>query len=123
MVQRPLWIEEARKKEGEQKMIRRGWEVEYTDGTTINEDQADWKDIPKQNMIRLTLYYDGRQWDLCNREVYFQKKRAYIDVMGGVMGDHVIYSRSIGYYDGNNKILYTVNEATGRMQMEVKEVK
>jgi hypothetical protein len=107
-------------------MVRRGfrgWEVEYLDGTIINEDQAQWKDIPKQNLIRLTLRYDGREWNLNNKDVYFQKKRAYRDVMGGVMGPQVIYSRSIGYYEGNSKILYTVDEATGRMQMEVKKIK
>ena len=101
----------------------RGWEVEYVDGSTINENQAEWKDIPKQNMIRLSLHYDGREWHLNNKEVYFQKKRAYIDVMGGAINDHIIESRSIGYYEGANKVLYTVNESTGRMKMEVKEIK
>ena len=31
-------------------MVKRGfkgWEIEFSDGTTINEDQADWKNVPK----------------------------------------------------------------------------
>ena len=36
----------------------------------------EWKNLPKQNMVRLTLHYDGRQWDLHNKIAYTQKKRA-----------------------------------------------
>ena len=98
----------------------RGWEVEYADGTTIDEDQAEWKDIPKLGIVRLTLHYDGRQWDLVNKEVYFQKKNA--SVIPGIKDSFQIESRSIGYYENNSKILYTVDEHTGRMNMEVKEI-
>lgn len=98
----------------------RGWEVEYADGTTINEEQAKWTDIPKLNIIRLTLRYDGRQWDIDGKEVYFQKKQA--SVIPGIPNSFQIESRSIGYYEGNSKIMYTVDEHTGRMQMEVKDI-
>lgn len=107
---------------GRRKMRRgfRGWEVEYSDGTTIDEDQAQWQEIPKLGIIRLTLHYDGRQWDLNNKEVYFQKKQA--SVIPGIKDSFQIESRSIGYYEGNSKVLYTVDEHTGRMNMEVKEI-
>ena len=105
-------------------MVRRGfrgWEAEYEDGTVINEDQAKWKEIPKQGMTRLTLHYDGRTWSLANKAVYFQKKQA--SVIPNVPGSFKIESRSIGYYEDEYKVLYTVNEDTGRMKMETKEIK
>ncbi len=98
----------------------RGWEVEYSDGTTINEDQLDWKKIPKVGIVRLTLHYDGRRWDLQNKIAYVQKKRA--SVVPSVQNSFRIESRSIGYYEGNEKVWYTVDEFTGQMKMEVKKI-
>lgn len=100
--------------------MRRGWEVEYADGTTIRENQADWKDIPKVGIIRLTLHYDGRRWDIHNKVAYVQKKRG--SAIPGDPKSFRIESRSIGYYEENKKIWYTVDEFTGRMKMEVFEV-
>ena len=100
--------------------IKRGWEAEYQDGTVINEEQSEWKQIPKVGMVRLTLYFDGRQWDLNNKIAYVQKKRA--SMVPGVPESFMIESRSIGYYEGNEKVWYTVNEFTGQMKMEVQEI-
>ena len=105
-------------------MVRRGfrgWEVELADGKIINEDQMDWNKVPKQGIKRLTLWYDGRSWTIENKAVYFQKKHASISP--NIPNSFRIESRSIGYYEGSSKILYTVDEFTGRMKMEVKEVK
>jgi hypothetical protein len=98
----------------------RGWEVEFADGHTVNEEQTNWSAIPKVGIKRLTLHYDGRQWDLVGKEVYFQKKHA--SVIPGMAGSFKIESRSIGYYEKTNKVMYTVNEDTGVMKMEVKEI-
>lgn len=100
--------------------MRRYWEVEYSDGTIINEDQQDWKKIPKIDMVRLTLHYDGRRWDLHNKVAYLQKKRG--SIIPNIPGSFCIESRSIGYYEGNQKIWFTVNEATGQMKLEVEEI-
>lgn len=104
--------------------MRRGWEVEYADGTIINENQMDWKKIPKVNMIRATLHFDGRQWDLNNKMAYDQKKRA--SCVPGVAESFQVESRSIGYYDVVDnqtiKVWYTVNEFTGKMTMEVQNL-
>jgi hypothetical protein len=98
--------------------------VEYSDGSVINELKVDWKNLPKQNMVRLTLFYDGRQWDLHNKIAYVQKKRA--SMVPGVADSFQVESRSVGYYDvidGKNvKIWYTVNEMTGFMKMEVENL-
>jgi len=101
-------------------MVRRGfrgWEVDLSDGTSINEDQMDWKDVPKQGITRLTLHYDGRRWDINNKPEYIQRKRA--SVAPGMPESFRIESRSIGYFDRGDKVLYTVDEYTGRMTMEV----
>jgi hypothetical protein len=104
--------------------MRRGWEVEYTDGKIINESQMDWRSLPKLNMARLSLLYDGRRWDLHNKVAYAQKKRG--SAIPGQQGSFQIESRSVGYYDvvddGNVKIWYTVNEFTGKMTMEVENL-
>ena len=99
----------------------RGWEVEYSDGLTINEDQAEWRDIPKTNMVRLTLRFFGREWNIVGKEAYFQKKRA--SMIPGIPESFQVESRTIGYYEGKNKVMYTVDEFTGKMKMEVKEIK
>ena len=85
--------------------MRRGWEVEISDGTIINEDQMDWRKVPKVNIVRLTLRYDNREWNIGDKIAYVQKKRG--SVVPGVADSFRIESRSIGYYEENQKI-YTV---------------
>jgi hypothetical protein len=104
--------------------MRRGWEVEYVDGTIIKEVQMDWKKIPKINIVRVTLHFEGRQWTLDGKVAYDQKKRG--SCVPGVPDSFQIESRSVGYYDVINgdtvKVWYTVNEFTGKMIMEVKKL-
>ncbi len=99
----------------------RGWSAEYSNGQVIYESQSDWKDIPKNNIITLTLHYDMRQWHIHDKVAYTQKKRA--SMVPGVEESFQVESRSIGYYDiidGKNcKVWYTVDENTGKMIMEV----
>lgn len=97
--------------------MMRGWEVCYKNGKVITEDEADWKDIPKIDIERVTLHYDGRRWDLHGKDAYVQKKRG--SMVPGVANSFSVESRSIGYYEGDKKVWYTVNEATGKMNMEV----
>lgn len=104
--------------------MRRGWEVEYLDGTIIDEDQMDWSRISKLNIARLTLRYDGREWNIFNKADYVQKKKA--SVIPGVPDSFQVESRSIGYYDKVDdkdvKVWYTIKEETGIMKMEIEEL-
>lgn len=100
--------------------MRRGWEAEYADGRIIKEDQAEWRDIPKVDMVRLTLHFDGRRWDLKNKIAYIQKKRA--SMVPCMPESFQIESRTIGFYDKDCKVLYTVSESTGQMKMEVIDI-
>jgi len=97
--------------------MRRGWEVEYEDGKVIYENQMEWNRIPKIGIVRLTLHYDGKRWDIHDKSGYVQKKRA--SMIPGIQESFVIESRSVGYYDDNHKVWYTVDEFTGQMKMEV----
>jgi len=97
--------------------MRRGWEVEYVDGKVIKETEMEWLRIPKVGIVRLTLHYDGKRWDVHDKLAYVQKKRA--SMVPGVQESFVIESRSIGFYEEKCKIWYTVDEFTGQMKMEV----
>ena len=98
----------------------RGWNVKYYDGTEIYEGEEEWKNIPKIGIKRLTLHYDGRQWDIVGKQIYLQKKHA--SICPWVKNSFQIESRSIGYYEDTHKVLYTVDENTGVMKMEVKDI-
>ena len=104
--------------------MRRGWEVEYANGSKINESKMEWRALPKQNIVRLTLHYEGRQWVLSDKMAYVQKKRG--SAIPGVASSFQVESRSIGYYDvvdgKTSKVWYTVNESTGHMKMEVENI-
>ena len=104
--------------------MKRGWEVEYGDGTIVKEVDKDWRKIPHMGIVRVTLHFDGRRWDLHNKIAYAQKKRG--SVVPGIPDSFQIESRSVGYYDrvdGKSvKIWYTVDEFTGRMIMEVQKI-
>lgn len=100
--------------------MRRGWEAEYKDGRVIKETEMEWIRIPKVGIVRLTLHYDGKRWDVHNKLAYVQKKRA--SMIPGVQESFVIESRSIGFYEEKHKIWYTVDEFTGQMKMEVVDI-
>ena len=100
--------------------MRRGWELEFGDGTTINEAQMDWHKAPKVGIVRLTLHYDGRRWDVHDKIAYVQKKRG--SVVPGDITSFRIESRSVGYYEKNQKVWYTVDENTGKMTMTVEDI-
>ena len=95
----------------------RGWEVQLKDGTALREGKIEWKEVPKKAIIRLTLFFDQRRWDLTGKEAYFVKTRA--SVVPGVPESFCIERRTIGWYEGAKKICYNVDEATGKFSMEV----
>jgi len=101
--------------------MRRGWEVTYKNGKKINESQTDWNKLPKKDIMCITLHYDGRRWDLEDRSVYYQKKRA--SMAPGVPESFQVESRSIGYHEDNCKVWYTVDEYTGKMKISIEGFK
>jgi len=95
----------------------RGWEVQLKDGTIISEGQMEWLKVPKKHIVRLSLFFDQRRWDLTGKEAYFIKNRA--SCVPGVAESFRLESRTIGFYEGAKKVCYTVDEATGKFSMEV----
>ena len=63
-------------------------------------------------------------WSLDDKQYYtVPKNRGYIDVNSGAPGEMGIDSRTIGYYDVENKcrVYMRVDEATGNMSFETEE--
>jgi len=97
--------------------MRRGWEVTLLDGSTMTEDQYEWKQIPKKDIKQLSLYFDNRRWDLVDKAAYFVRNSA--SMVPGCAESFTIEKRCIGYYDGATKVFYSVNERTGEFKMFV----
>ena len=97
--------------------MRRGWEVELFNGVILRESDLDWKKVPKNQIVRLSLFYDQRRWDLTDKEAYFVKYRA--SMVPGIQESFRIERRTIGFYEGANKICYHVEEGSGKFSMEV----
>ena len=95
----------------------RGWEVLLDDGTYIREGDAEWKDVPKNEIKKLSLLYDSRKWDLSGKQSYFVRTSA--SMVPGIVESLVIEKRCIGYYEGAKKVYYIINEFTGKFHMEV----
>jgi hypothetical protein len=93
----------------------RGWIVTLTDGTLIFEGEMPWKEVPKISIQSLTLMFDGRRWDLSNKQAYLVKNR--ISVAPGREDSARVEKRTIGYYEGATKVFYSVDENTGRFTM------
>ena len=97
--------------------MRRGWEVELKDGTFMNEDSYQWKDIPKAKIKKLTLHYDGRRWDMEGKEAYFIRTSA--SCAPGFPESFQVERRCVGYYEGSDKVCYIINEWTGELKIKV----
>jgi len=95
----------------------RYWEVQLKDGTIIKEGQMEWNNVPKKAITRLSLFFDGRRWDLTGKEAYFVRYRA--SMIPGVKESMRLERRTIGFYEGASKVCYHVDEFTGRFYMEV----
>lgn len=99
----------------------RGWEVEYKDGTVLTEEKiGTWRAVPKKkDIVRLTLKFDGRRWNIRNKDAYFVKYRA--SQIPGIPESLRLEARMIGFYEGNKKVIYELNEFTGEMKLKIIE--
>lgn len=99
--------------------MQRGWVVELNNGTIMSEDKFAWKDVPNRDIKKLSLHFDGRKWDLVNKQAYFVKNRA--SMVPGIKESFRIERRCIGYYEGAKKVHYIVDEVTGKFHMDVED--
>jgi hypothetical protein len=111
-----IWIS------GKEIKMSRGWVVQYKDGTAICEDEMMWQKLPnKKDIARVILKWEDRTWSLDNKKYYtIPKKRGYVDVNAGGVGQQGIDARFIGFYDTDEgcKVYMKVDEATGKMTYE-----
>ena len=104
----------------------RGWVVHYEDGTIITEydidgNAKDWRAIPKKGIKSVSLKWHNKHWTISGKDCYIQFKRAWVAPMAGNITPNIDY-RCIGYWEGNDKVIYKVNEKTGQMQMLVESI-
>lgn len=102
--------------------MNRGWIAVFDDGQVICEDDMPWVKVPeKKRIVKMILKWDDRFWSFDNKDHYaVPKKRGYIDVnLGGATQG--IHSRTIGYYDLEEKckVVLRVEETTGKMEYEI----
>ena len=113
------------KMSGKEISMRRGWIVQYKDGSVFYEDEMPWKKLPnKKEITRVFLKWEERLWSFEDKENYTAPKtRGYIDSSGGGITQG-IHSRAIGYYDKENKckVYMRVEEATGKMTYETEPI-
>ena len=95
----------------------RGWEVSLSDGKVLREHDIEWKKVPKSKIIKLSLIYDTKRWDIENKEAYFIKNRA--SVVPGVNSSFRIEKRYVGWYEGKDKLAYVIDENTGNCKLEI----
>lgn len=97
----------------------RGWEVVYDDDSIVREGQLEWKEVKKNKIKILKLIFDNRVWAVSEKQGYLQKKKG--SMVPGFPESFQVESRSIGFYEGKDKVWYTVDESTGIMKMYVEE--
>ena len=102
-----------------ERVNRRGWIVTLKDGTEMSEWDYEWSEVPKADIARLTLVFEGRVWHISDKPAYIQRKRGSISTNSP---DFTIEKRIIGYYEDEFKVEYIVDERTGIMHMHVTEV-
>lgn len=97
-----------------------GWEVELNNGDVLKEGKVEWRNVPKKDIIRLSLFhFSGRRWDLFDKEAYFVRNTA--SMVPGIQESTRIEKRCIGYYEGNKKVHYMVDEPTGVLEILIEE--
>jgi len=95
----------------------RGWEVLLKDGTIIRENEVVWRKVPKNKIIKLSLIYDNKRWDIENKASYFVMNRA--SVVPGINSSFQIEKRMVGWYEGKDKLAYIIDELTGICNLKV----
>jgi hypothetical protein len=100
--------------------MARGWVVKYKDGTVVPEwiFQRPFSQLPDIGEIdTVALVFEDRHWVLPkDKKFYFsQKGESVLFGTSGMIGGRRIETRTLGYWEGDRKIKYTLNELTGEM--------
>jgi len=100
--------------------LQAGWFVVYKDGSLVTEDEVHWNKVRKGNIKILGLKWRDRIWSIRDKSAWVQFKRGSVSFSTtGVSHNVDCEERCIGYYEGKSKIIYRVNNRTGKMTPEV----
>jgi hypothetical protein len=101
--------------------LSRGWFVVYNDGSVITEEETTWNKVRKGDIKLVGLKWFDKFWTIPNKTAYVAPfKRGSVSFSSsGSSSDILCEERCIGYYEGSSKVVYRVNERTGRMSMQV----
>ncbi len=99
----------------------KGWIVIMEDGshyleTTPQGQETDWKKVPKRGIKSLHLKWHDKMWSIVDKGIYLQFKRAWISPG---MAVPVVEVRCIGFWEGDCKVIYRVDDSSGQMKMVV----
>lgn len=102
----------------------KGWFVIYKDKTIVTENDTVWRDVKRGEILILGIKWKDKFWTISGKTAYLQFKRGSVPISpSGVCTEDDIRceERCIGYYEGNKKIIFKVNEHTGQMKPEVRD--
>lgn len=103
--------------------LAKGWFIIYKDKTMVTENDTNWTDVDKGRILILGLKWFDKFWTINGKTAYVQFKRGSVPISpSGVCTEADIRceERCIGYYEGNKKIIFRVNDRTGHMTPEVR---
>jgi hypothetical protein len=101
--------------------MKKGWIVVYKDNSVVTEDELEWRQVKKGEIKILALKWNTKYWSIRDKTAYVQFKRgmAMFSASGPIDDSVTCVDRCIGYYENGEKIIYRVNDLTGKMKMEV----
>ena len=103
--------------------LDKGWIVIYKDGSVVVEGEMGWSKVVKRSVASLHLKWYDRFWDLVGKDSYvcFQRRSVSLSLTSSPQASEIA-ARCIGFYDEfGRKIIYAVNEHTGKMSLRIKE--
>lgn len=101
--------------------LSKGWIAYMKTGEVIVEGDIPWNKVVKRNIQSLSLKWHDKYWTVHNKESYicFNRKCASLSQQGSYVE---LVARCIGYYDTDgSKVIYQVDENTGKMELTVRE--
>jgi hypothetical protein len=100
--------------------LQAGWFVVYKDGTLVTEDELHWNEVRKGEIKVLGIKWHDKIWTIRDKTAWVQFKRGSVAFSStGVSYNVDCEERCIGYYEGKNKMVYRVNNRTGKMTPDV----
>jgi len=103
--------------------LPKGWVVVYKDNSVVVEGEVPWKKVKKKNIVSLSLKWHDKFWTIAGKSDYLCFRRGYVVFNSNAPeSTPTLCQRCIGYYDEKGrKVIYKVDDNTGRMEMEVRE--